>query len=42
MQVFDPAAPYSAADAPNSCQMMDYSYVKKDLNRKEHSKLILQ
>ena len=41
MQVFDPAAPYNAADAPNSCQMMDY-YVKKDLNRNEHSKLILE
>ena len=36
MQIFDPNALGNAADTADTCQMMSYSHVEKDLNRNEH------
>ena len=36
MQIFDPNALSNAADTADTCQMMSYSHVEKDLNRNEH------
>ena len=42
MQIFDPITCGNAADTANSCQMMSYSHVEKDLNRNEHFNLNLE
>ena len=42
MQIFDPIARGNTADTANGCQVMRYSYVKKELNRNEHLNLNLE
>ena len=42
MQIFEPIARSNAADTANSCQIMSYSHVEKDLNRNEQLNLNLE
>ena len=42
MQIFDAMACGNAVDTVNSCQIMSYSYVEKDLNKNEHFNLNLE
>ena len=42
MHIFDPIARRNAADTTNSCQVMSYSLVEKDLNENEHFNLNLE
>ena len=42
MQIFYPNALGNVADTTDTCQMMSYSHVEKDLNRNEHLNLKLE
>ena len=42
MHIFHLIAWGSADDTANDCQTMSYSHVEEDLNKKEHSTLIIE
>ena len=41
MQIFNSTSRSKPVDIANGCQMMSYSHVEKDLNKKEHLNLNL-